>query len=152
MKPLPIILAITCAFCIVPSSGKAQTPQKIERQVAVTIDDLPAGMADRLPAADITTLTAKLLGTLRDQKIPVVFNSVTDPYAAKAANSPTDKPANLTGVQAMPPVEAGMRVMLEVVPNAKRIGIVWNPAEANSTARGNPTYPSPSTPTRAFLF
>ena len=29
-------------------------------------------MADRLPAADITAMTAKLLGTLRDQKIPVV--------------------------------------------------------------------------------
>jgi peptidoglycan/xylan/chitin deacetylase (PgdA/CDA1 family) len=72
MKPLPIILAIACALCILPSSVKAQTQQKVDRQVAVTIDDLPAGMADRLPAADITALTAKLLGTLRDQKIPVV--------------------------------------------------------------------------------
>ena len=43
-----------------------------DRQVAVTIDDLPAGMADRLPAADITAMTTKLLATLRDQKIPVV--------------------------------------------------------------------------------
>lgn len=49
----------------------AQAP-KVDRQVAITIDDLPAGMADRLPAADITALTAKLLGTLRDQKVPVV--------------------------------------------------------------------------------
>jgi peptidoglycan-N-acetylglucosamine deacetylase len=45
---------------------------KPDRQVAVTIDDLPAGMADRLPAADITAMTTKLLTTLRDQKIPVV--------------------------------------------------------------------------------
>src|SRR5712664_2698171 len=37
-----------------------------------SIDDLPAGMSDRLPAAAITEMTAKLLGTLRDQKIPVV--------------------------------------------------------------------------------
>lgn len=49
----------------------AQNP-KLDRQVAVTIDDLPAGMADRLPAADITALTTKLLTTLRDQKVPVV--------------------------------------------------------------------------------
>jgi peptidoglycan-N-acetylglucosamine deacetylase len=49
----------------------AQTA-KLDRQVAVTIDDLPAGMADRTPAADITAMTAKLLGTLRDQKVPVV--------------------------------------------------------------------------------
>jgi peptidoglycan/xylan/chitin deacetylase (PgdA/CDA1 family) len=49
----------------------SQAP-KLDRQVAVTIDDLPAGMADRLPAVDITAMTTKLLGTLRDQKIPVV--------------------------------------------------------------------------------
>jgi peptidoglycan/xylan/chitin deacetylase (PgdA/CDA1 family) len=72
MKPLPILLAAVCALCVYPFSAKAQAPQKVDRQVAVTIDDLPAGMADRLPAADITALTAKLLGTLRDQKIPVV--------------------------------------------------------------------------------
>lgn len=43
-----------------------------DRQVAITIDDLPSGMADRQPAADITAMTAKLLGTLRDRKVPVV--------------------------------------------------------------------------------
>jgi peptidoglycan/xylan/chitin deacetylase (PgdA/CDA1 family) len=63
---LAIILPALCCL-----STFAQAP-KLDRQVAVTIDDLPAGMADRLPAADITALTAKLLGTLRDQKIPVV--------------------------------------------------------------------------------
>jgi peptidoglycan-N-acetylglucosamine deacetylase len=52
-----------------PSRAQAAKP---DRQVAVTIDDLPAGMADHLPAANITAMTAKLLGTLRDQKIPVV--------------------------------------------------------------------------------
>ena len=45
---------------------------KPDRQVAVTIDDLPAGMADRMSASDITAMTTKLLTTLRDQKIPVV--------------------------------------------------------------------------------
>jgi peptidoglycan/xylan/chitin deacetylase (PgdA/CDA1 family) len=60
-----ILLALCCLYTF------AQAP-KLDRQVAVTIDDLPAGMADRLPAADITALTGKLLGTLRDQKIPVV--------------------------------------------------------------------------------
>jgi peptidoglycan/xylan/chitin deacetylase (PgdA/CDA1 family) len=43
-----------------------------DRQVAITIDDLPAGMSDAMPAPAITEMTAKLLGTLRDQKIPVV--------------------------------------------------------------------------------
>jgi peptidoglycan/xylan/chitin deacetylase (PgdA/CDA1 family) len=49
-----------------------QAADKPERQVAITIDDLPAGAANSLPAATITEMTTKLLGTLRDQKIPVV--------------------------------------------------------------------------------
>src|SRR5215813_15084157 len=60
-----LTLSLAAVFC-------AAQAAKPDRQVAVTIDDLPAGMADRLPAADITALTTKLLGTLRDQKIPVV--------------------------------------------------------------------------------
>jgi peptidoglycan/xylan/chitin deacetylase (PgdA/CDA1 family) len=71
MKPLPILLAVLCTICF-SICVKAQTPPKPDRQVAVTIDDLPAGMADRMPASEITAMTAKLLGTLRDQKVPVV--------------------------------------------------------------------------------
>ena len=71
MKTLSLILACAVAVLFLPTSGEAQGA-KPDRQVAVTIDDLPAGMADRLPAADITAMTTKLLGTLRDQKIPVV--------------------------------------------------------------------------------
>ncbi len=71
LKPLIASLQVILAFCLFVSAVAAQAA-KPDRQVAITIDDLPAGMADRLPAADITALTAKLLGTLRDQKIPVV--------------------------------------------------------------------------------
>jgi len=52
--------------------ASSQSAGKPDRQVAVTIDDLPAAMADRMPASDITAMTTKLLTTLRDQKIPVV--------------------------------------------------------------------------------
>jgi peptidoglycan/xylan/chitin deacetylase (PgdA/CDA1 family) len=72
MKRRPVLLTALSALCLFSVSVTAQTPPKPDRQVAVTIDDLPAGMADRMPAADITAMTAKLLGTLRDQKIPVV--------------------------------------------------------------------------------
>jgi peptidoglycan/xylan/chitin deacetylase (PgdA/CDA1 family) len=72
IKRLIFPLAILCVLGSFVPSIVAQTPQKPDRQVAITIDDLPAGMADRLPAADISAMTAKLLGTLRDQKIPVV--------------------------------------------------------------------------------
>jgi peptidoglycan/xylan/chitin deacetylase (PgdA/CDA1 family) len=72
LKPLAIFLASALILCTIALPANAQSVPKPDRQVAVTIDDLPAGMADRLPAADITVMTTKLLTTLRDQKIPVV--------------------------------------------------------------------------------
>src|SRR5580693_8894253 len=71
MKLLSVLFAIAFLTSLSDAPANAQSA-KPDRQVAVTIDDLPAGMADRLPAADITALTTKLLTTLRDQKIPVV--------------------------------------------------------------------------------
>ncbi len=71
MKRIRMLFAITCTLLlsVVLAAGQSARP---DRQVAITIDDLPAGMADRLPAADITAMTTKLLTTLRDQKIPAV--------------------------------------------------------------------------------
>jgi len=63
------VAAVLVGFANLAAMAQAAKP---DRQVAVTIDDLPAGMADRLPASDITAMTTKLLTTLRDQKIPVV--------------------------------------------------------------------------------
>jgi peptidoglycan-N-acetylglucosamine deacetylase len=64
-------IVLLAACCFLNAFLPAQSA-KIDRQVAVTIDDLPAGMADRLPAADITAMTTRLLTTLRGQKVPVV--------------------------------------------------------------------------------
>src|SRR5690349_16350937 len=52
-----------------PTRSIAANPP--DRQVAITIDDLPAG-SNLLPAAAITEMTTRLLDTLRDQKIPAV--------------------------------------------------------------------------------
>jgi peptidoglycan-N-acetylglucosamine deacetylase len=43
-----------------------------QRAVAITIDDLPAGAANSMSASEILEMTTKLLGTLRDQKVPAV--------------------------------------------------------------------------------
>lgn len=48
----------------------AQKPP--DRQVAVTIDDLPWAGNNTVSGDAIVQMTAKLLGTLRDQKVPVV--------------------------------------------------------------------------------
>jgi peptidoglycan/xylan/chitin deacetylase (PgdA/CDA1 family) len=48
----------------------AQIPP--HRAIAITIDDLPAAAADFMTGAEIKDMTAKLLTTLRDQKVPAV--------------------------------------------------------------------------------
>jgi peptidoglycan-N-acetylglucosamine deacetylase len=48
----------------------AQKPP--QRQIALTIDDLPAAGGNSMTGTEIIEMTSKLLGTLRDQKVPVV--------------------------------------------------------------------------------
>jgi peptidoglycan/xylan/chitin deacetylase (PgdA/CDA1 family) len=52
--------------------GVAFAADKPDRQVSITIDDLPAASAPTMSAAEITQMTTKLLTTIRDQKVPVV--------------------------------------------------------------------------------
>ncbi len=72
MKPPRAFFLIICAFCVMAAavSSRAATPP--DRQVAITIDDLPAATSNSTSAAAISEMTSKLLGTLRDQKVPVV--------------------------------------------------------------------------------
>ncbi|MBI3474537.1 MAG: polysaccharide deacetylase family protein [Acidobacteria bacterium] len=71
-RPVSTLLAIVCVLCIFGSPSRSMAADnKPDRQVAITIDDLPAG-SNVLSAAAITEMTTKLLTTLHDQKIPVV--------------------------------------------------------------------------------
>jgi putative ABC transport system substrate-binding protein len=68
---------------------------------------------------------------LKDSGIPIVFNSVTDPYQAGAAKSETDHPG-VTGVQALPPVQQAFDLIFMIKPDAKKVGIIWTSTEKNS--------------------
>src|ERR1700719_3474826 len=68
-------LATFAAFSVLSSVAQVLplTAQKLpDRQVAITIDDLPAGSANSMDAPTITEMTTKLLTTLRDEKVPAV--------------------------------------------------------------------------------
>lgn len=68
------------------------------------------------------------------RNIPVVFSAVTDPVAAKLVKS-WDKPgANITGVSDMLPIDQHLDMIQRIMPDAKRIGTVYNPGEANAAA------------------
>jgi ABC-type uncharacterized transport system substrate-binding protein len=69
------------------------------------------------------------------EPIPIIFTTVTDPYAAGIATAPDDHPAWMTGSQIFPPLEETFDTMLEINPDVSRIGFLYNPAEANSVAQ-----------------
>lgn len=79
-----------------------------------------------------------LYNTNKDNGIPIIFNAVTDPYVVlpSVIKSPTDH-GPITGMQALPPVEDGLKIVLETVPTAKNIGFIYNPAEVNAVATLN---------------
>lgn len=66
--------------------------------------------------------------------IPVIFNAVSDPVAAKLAVSETEAMAGITGVSDKLPVEAQLELMREMLPEAKKIGILYTTSEANSVS------------------
>ena len=72
MKPVRTLLFAICALFISSAALLSGTIAPPDRQVAITIDDLPAGAANSMSAAAITEMTAKLLAILREQRIPAV--------------------------------------------------------------------------------
>jgi putative ABC transport system permease protein len=81
----------------------------------------------------ISTLALQVMANANKQ-IPHIFGAVTDPYRMGVAKNTTDHLTNVTGVATFQPVETTFRVMREIFPQAKKIGIIWNPAEACSEA------------------
>lgn len=66
--------------------------------------------------------------------IPVIFNAVSDPVAAKLAVSETEAMEGITGVSDKLPVEAQLKLIREMLPEAKKIGILYTTSEANSVS------------------
>lgn len=64
--------------------------------------------------------------------VPVVYSAVTDPVAAQLVPSMDASGTNVTGVSDALSLEKQIELIRKVVPDAKKIGIVYNPGEANS--------------------
>lgn len=64
--------------------------------------------------------------------IPVVYSAVTDPVVAHLVASMGPSGTNVTGVSDALALEAQIDLIKKVVPEAKRVGMVYNPGEANS--------------------
>lgn len=66
------------------------------------------------------------------KSIPLVFAAVTDPVAAQLVKSWDASGTNVTGVSDELALDKQIALIKQVVPQAKRVGVVYNPGEANS--------------------
>ncbi|WP_018632707.1 ABC transporter substrate-binding protein [Neomegalonema perideroedes] len=81
----------------------------------------------------IATPTAQALAAAT-QDIPIVFTAVTDPVDAKLIASFAKPGGNVTGLSDMSPVTDHVKLIREILPEAKTIGVVYNPGEANAVS------------------
>lgn len=67
-----LIKAYLILTALIIATGVTLYAQQTQREVAITVDDLPAAGANAMTGTEIIEMTSKLLGTLRDQKVPAV--------------------------------------------------------------------------------
>ncbi|MNY89332.1 ABC transporter substrate binding protein [compost metagenome] len=104
------------------AQGNTGTAAQIARKF---VGDKPdAIVAIATPSAQAVVASTK--------SVPVVFSAVTDPVVAKLVPSWEASKTNVTGVSDLLALDKQMNLVKQVVPGAKRIGMVYNPGEANS--------------------
>ena len=64
--------------------------------------------------------------------IPILITAVTDPVSAKLVKSMEKPETNVTGTTDMNPVKDQLQLVKDIVPGAKKIGIIYNASENNS--------------------
>ena len=66
--------------------------------------------------------------------IPVIYTAVTDPVAAELADKDGKPVGEVTGTSDKLPVEEQLKMIREMLPDAKKIGIMYTTSEANSVS------------------
>lgn len=111
------------------SHGDMATGNAIARQVTT-------GEYDLVLTASTPSMQA-VANNNRDGRTTHIFGVVADPFTAGIglnAADPLDHPAHMTGQSSFMPVEESFVLARQMLPGLERIGIAWNPAEANSEA------------------
>ncbi|OZI36607.1 ABC transporter substrate-binding protein [Bordetella genomosp. 1] len=104
------------------AQGNTGTAAQIARKF---VGDKPdAIVAIATPSAQAVVASTKT--------VPVVYSAVTDPVAAQLVPAMEASSTNVTGVSDLLALDKQIDLIKKVVPEAKRVGMVYNPGEANS--------------------
>jgi len=99
---------------------------------AVQIAQKFAGMDPDIILAISTPSAQTLAAATARYPIPIVFASVTDPIAAHLVKSLEQPGDDITGAMDASPVDEQVAFIQKILPNTKRIGVIYNAGEINS--------------------
>lgn len=88
-----------------------------------------------LPDVVVAIATPSAQGAMSlTNQIPVIFSAVTDPIEAGLMSSLDHPDHNMTGTSDAVQVDQIIELALEIQPDAKTVGYIYNPGEANSVS------------------
>ncbi len=90
-----------------------------------------AGKKPALIFAMTTGVTQATIRGIGDKTIPIVFGAVVDPVVAKIVPSFERGSETHTGASMMPNFDASLAFVKQLLPDVRRIGTLYNPAEDN---------------------
>lgn len=97
------------------------------------LPQVTSALASKQPDVFVAMSTPSLASAIAHAKdLNIVFGIVSAPLEAGAGNSFEDHLPNVTGIVQLTPTDEVFKWIKKVLPKAKRMGVVYNPSEANS--------------------
>ncbi len=100
--------------------------------MASQINDNYIAQKVNLICAIATPMAQSAYSVARKQDIPVIYTAVTDPVLAELAGEDRVPVGEVTGTSDKLPVEKQLEMIRQVLPDAKKIGILYCTSEVNS--------------------
>jgi putative tryptophan/tyrosine transport system substrate-binding protein len=116
------VIGGTLDFSYESAQGNPATAAQIARQLVGDAPDVIVPIST--PSAQAVVAATK--------EIPVVFTAVTDPLGARLVTSLEEPGGNVTGMSDLSPIALHLDLVKEIMPEATRLGVIYNPGEANS--------------------
>lgn len=120
---------INAKFTVLNPEGETATLTTMANEIVRSSDIVlaiatPAALAVKTAAEDLRV------------NIPLLFTAVTDAEDAKLVDS-NDKPSIMTGTSDLNPVADQLALVKEILPQAKKVGIIYTGSEPNSVVQVN---------------
>ena len=104
------------------------------QSTAVQIAKKIAGEAPEVIVA-ISTPSAQAVASAALKDAPntaIVFSAVTDPVSAKLVSNLQQPGGSITGVSNLTPIAEHLKLITQITPKVKRVGVIYNAGEANA--------------------